>query len=252
MTAPAAGSTPASADAPACSLIAMSAKKRWWLTMTMSDFERLAAHRGDEAALPVGAGLAEAGLAAGVELGPEGGVFREGVNLGAVAGGGGLFPGGDGVELRDLFEAGEQRGVAQGVELVLAEVVAAALHVADVERAEDGFEEGDILEEELLLQVFGAGGDNDALLAGAGEMQRGQEVGEGLAGAGAGLDDEMAPVFKGLLDGAGHLVLALAMLEGERGAGEDAAGGEEFVEGGELGGGELGLRDLNGGGHRLV
>ncbi len=32
----------------------------------------LAAHRGDEAVLEVGAGLAEADLAAGVELGPQG------------------------------------------------------------------------------------------------------------------------------------------------------------------------------------
>ena len=170
--------------------------------------ERLAAHGGDEAALPVGAGLAEAGFAAGVELVPERGGLGEGVDLGAVAGFGGLLPRGDVVELVDLFEAVEERVVAQRVELVPAEVVAAALHVADLQRAEEGFEEGDVLEEELLLEVFGAGGDDDALLALAGEAQGGQKIGEGFAGAGAGFDDEVALVVEGGLDGVGHLVLA--------------------------------------------
>ena len=55
----------------ACCLMARSAKKRWWLTMTMSDSSALRRMVGDEAALPVGAGLAEAGLGAGVELVPE-------------------------------------------------------------------------------------------------------------------------------------------------------------------------------------
>ena len=73
------------------------------------------------------------------------------------------------VELIDLFEAVEDWVVAQRVELVAAEIVAAALHVADLQRAEERFEEGDILEEELFLQVFCAGGDDDALLAFAGQ-----------------------------------------------------------------------------------
>jgi hypothetical protein len=198
-------------------------------------FERLAAHGGDEAALPVGAGLAEAGFGAGVELMPERGVFGE-ASISARSPVSVVFSHcGDGVELRDLFEAGEERVVAQGVELVLAEVVAAALHVADVERAEEGFEEGDVLEEELLLEVFGAGGDDDALLALAGEAEGGQEVGEGLAGAGAGFDDEVALVGEGLLDGAWPSRTGrLAVLEGEGGVGEDAAGGEEVVENAHL------------------
>ena len=78
------------------------------------------------------------------------------------------------VELVDLFEAVEKGVAAEGVELVLAEVVAAAFHVADSERAEDGFEEGNVLEVELLLEVFGAGGDDDALLVLAGEPESGE------------------------------------------------------------------------------
>ena len=146
---------------------------------------------------------------------PEGGAFGEVVDLGAVAGFGGALPLQDGVELRDLFEAGEQGVVAQGVELLLADVVGAAFHVADAEGAEEGFEEGDVLEEELFLEVFGAGGDDDALLVLAGAAEGWEEVGEGFAGAGAGFDDEMAAVGEGLLDLLGHEVLAGAVLEGE-------------------------------------
>ncbi len=96
------------------------------------------------------------------------------------------------------------------------------------------FEEGDVLEVELLLQVLGAGGDDDALAAFAGEAQGGQQVGEGLAGAGAGFDDEVALVVERGLDGFGHLVLAFADFEGEGGFREDAVGREEVVQRGQL------------------
>ena len=69
-----------------------------------------------------------------------------------------------------------------------------------------------------------------ALLALAGKAQRGQQIGEGLAGAGPGFDDEVTLLFEGGFDGSGHLVLAAAMLEGERRAREDAAGREEIVQ----------------------
>ena len=174
----------------------------------------LATHLGDEALLPVGAGLAEADFAAGVEFMPEVGALGEVVDLGAIAGLGGALPLQDGVELRDFFEAGEQRIVAQGVEFLLADVVGAALHVADAEGAEEGFEEGDVLEEELFLKIFGSGGDDDALLVLSGPAERREEIREGFAGAGAGFDDEMAVVGEGLLDLLRHGVLAGAMFEG--------------------------------------
>ena len=120
------------------------------------------------------------------------------------------------MELLDVVEAGEDGVVAKGVELLLAEVIGAALHHANAQRAKDRFEERDVLEGELFLQIFGAGGDDDALFVLAGEAQRGQQVGEGLAGAGAGLDDEVAAVFEGPFDGLGHGVLAWALLEVER------------------------------------
>jgi hypothetical protein len=199
-------------------------------------------------------------LGAGVEFVPERGGFRQLVNFGAVAGLGVFLPRGDGVELGDLLEAIEQRSGAQGVELVATEVVASALHVADLQRAEDAFEEWDILEEELFLQIFRAGGDDDALLALAGEAEGRQEVGEGFAGASAGFDDEVALVGEGGLYGAGHLELAGTVLKGEGGLREETAGGEEFLERGkarlifrrrvEIGGWDG--NDLDGGRHSAV
>jgi hypothetical protein len=158
------------------------------------------------------------------------------------------------VELADLFEPGEQRRIAQRVELVLAEVVAAALHIADLQRAEDRFEERHVLEEELLLQVFRACRNDDALLALAGQAQGGQQIGERLSGACACFDDQVALVGEGLFDGACHLVLAQAMLKLQAGAREQSRGREEVVEAGELALGDvlaprrqvLGLSSLRG------
>ena len=177
--------------------------------------ECLAPHGGDEAALPVGAGLAEAGFGAGVEFVPEGGGLGERVDFGAVAGFGGLFPGGDVVELVDLFKAVEEWVVSERVEFVAAEIIAAAFHVADLQRTQEGFEEGDVFEEELFLEIFGAGGDDDALLALAGHAKGGQEVSESFAGTGAGFDDEVTFVFEGLFDGTGHLVLTAAVFKSQ-------------------------------------
>jgi hypothetical protein len=55
--------------------------------------------------------------------------------------------------------------------------------------------------------------------------------------------------LEGGLDGSGHVVLATAVLEGERGLREDAAGGEEVVEVREILGGSGCDRDGGGGGH---
>ena len=52
---------------------------------------------------------------------------------------------------------------------------------------------------------------------------------------GSGKSHFLAAVGEGLLDGFGHRVLAGAVLEGEGGAGEDAAGREEVVQGWEPG-----------------
>ena len=133
---------------------------------------------------------------------PEGAGLGHAGELGAVAGFGGLLPlgrsGGTGRSLPGRTRIGWLR---RATELVAAEVVGAALHVADAQLAEQGFEEGNVAEVELILQGLGAGGDDDAL-AGA---QGGQQVGEGFAGSGSGLDDQVAALCESPLDGFGHL-----------------------------------------------
>src|ERR1700690_890943 len=115
-------------------------------------FEGLAAHLGDEAAAVVWAGGSEAGLGTSVELVPEGAGFRKAAELGTVAGLGNLFPLGDLLVLVDLIQSRQDGLVAHGEEFAAAEVVCAALHVADAEIAEEGFEERYVAEEELILQ----------------------------------------------------------------------------------------------------
>jgi len=133
---------------------------------------------------------------------------------------------------------------------LLAEVVGPAFHVADAQRTEERFEEGNVFEEKLFLKIFCAGRDDDALLMLAGAAQGRQKIGESFSGAGASFDDEMTSVGKALLYLACHGVLAGAMLKGERRLREDAAGMEELVERGQtllgvdfgMGGGGHGLR----------
>ncbi len=53
--------------------------------------------------------------------------------------------------------------IAEGDELVAAEVVSAALHVADLQISEQRFEKRHVAKKELILQRLGSGGDDDAL-----------------------------------------------------------------------------------------
>ena len=92
-----------------------------------------AAHGGDEAALELRALAADAVLGAGVELAPERAGLGQGGEFGAVAGAGFLVPVEQGAELVDLIEAVEDGLAGEVVELFAAEIVLAALHVADLE-----------------------------------------------------------------------------------------------------------------------
>ena len=93
-------------------------------------------------------------------------------------------------------------------------------------------EKRNVLEEELLLQVLGAGGDHDAL---AGE-DRGNQVGERFAGAGAGLDDQVLAVRERGFHGLGHVQLAGAEFVVRMPLGKRAVAGEELAHAGRFGG----------------
>ncbi len=206
-------------------------------------FHGAATHFGNEAAAVVGAGLAEARFAARIELGPDGAGFGEVVDFDAVAGFGGLFPLGDGLVLGNFFEPGEDGLVPQRKQLVAAEIIRAAFHVADAQWTEQRLEERNIFEEELLLEILCAGGDDDAMASGGALAQGRQQIGQGFAGSGTGFDDEVALVGEGALDGLCHLQLAAAKFIGQIGPREDAAWREEIVQRWQRGG------RLLGGGH---
>jgi len=108
------------------------------------------------------------------------------------------------LEIGHFLESGEHRRTLRIVDLLSAGVVAAALHIADLERPREVLlQERDVLEKELFLQGLGAGGDDDAFP----RHQRGNQVRERLAGAGAGLDDQVPPIGDGAFDAFRHLHL---------------------------------------------
>ena len=70
----------------------------------------------------------------------------------------------------------------------------------------------DVALDELVLEREGRGRDHDAAVV----EQRRHEVGERLAGAGAGLDDEVAPLAERVADRLGHRDLARPLLAAQR------------------------------------
>ena len=144
---------------------------------------RAAAHFRNEAALKLAALLAGAGIGARVQLVPEQARLGEFGQFGAVARGRMFLPCRNGAVLLNFFQAAEDWLICQVVEFFPAQVIVAALHVADGERAgalarldsldslsgrryvvrgERLFQEGEIFVEELLLQIFCAGRDDDS------------------------------------------------------------------------------------------
>ena len=138
--------------------------------------------------------------------------------------------------LRDLGEAadraqvggvlrGEEAAVARvALEVVVADVVGPALQQRDrhrdLERRAHG---GQVAVEELVLQGFGAGGDDDLA---AGEQRR-HQVGEGLAGAGARLRHQHAILAQRRGDLLRHLDLLRTGTEAGDRSSERAVGGED-------------------------
>ena len=168
----------------------------------------------------------DAAVGARIELGPEMAVLGQLRQLRAIAGLGGLLPVADDAEVVDLFQPIQHRLVGEVVKLLAAEIIAAPLHVADAQLAQVLLQEGDVLEEELLLQGLGAGRDDDAL-AGADDRQ---QIGQRFAGAGPGFDDQVAPLLQRLLDRFGHLQLSAAKFVRGMSARQHSARSEELVQ----------------------
>ena len=75
----------------------------------------------------------------------------------------------------------------------------------------------DVLAQELLLEVDGVGGDDDAHVVLQGVQRRGYEIGERLAYSGPRLDHQPLAVSDGLRDGPRHLDLLRPLLEAAHG-----------------------------------
>ena len=182
---------------------------------------RFALEGGHEAALVEGTARPEAGLARRGREPPDGVVFFELVELGQIAAPGLRRPALHERQRSPHRLGGLRRG--QGLETAAAEVVAEALHQERRDLGADhALGDGEIFEEDLLLERLARGGHDHAPAAGEG----GHEISEGLARAGAGLADEHAIFVERPLHRLGHLELATAMLVAIEGARQRALGAE--------------------------
>ena len=125
---------------------------------------------------------------------------------------------GEELALRGLF-----RGES-AFELVAAHVVGAALDQGHfdgpVQRRGDGLEQpGQVPAHDLGLQGQGGGGDQGGLVADERVRDQRDQVREGLAGSGAGLDQQVVAAVNRLRHLPGHFVLALAALAAHAGHG---------------------------------
>ena len=188
---------------------------------------RALAHQGDVAAVELLALLAGASLTARINPRPELARVRQVFELGAVAALRVLLPLANlDVEVH-LFHAGEYRLLFDVVELLPAEVILAALHQGGANLGEELLEERNVLEENLLLQVLGAGGDHHALAA----ADDGHKVGERLARSRACLDDQVLAILQRRFHRLRHLELPAAVLVGGMMARQPAAWPEDLLQG---------------------
>ena len=199
----------------------------------------------------VAAGFGRAQAAFGADLLPDLGVGLDG-EIGEAAVLGLLGPFVDALEFLGLGGGEEVAALLHGfLEAAGAEVIRAAFQHGVAEA--DGFrqgaehlrEHGQVLFGELLLEIDGVGGDDGLFLLRDGEEDGGDEVGEGFAHAGAGLDGEVAAVLQGAGHGHGHLLLLGAELEVLR-ARQNALGGKDFGDlGDQVGAGGLDVGERN-------
>src|SRR5208283_2915085 len=143
-----------------------------------------APHLGNEAAFPLLAFLTEAGIGARVELVPKRARFGQFGQFGAVAGARCFFPCRNRAVVLDLLKSAQNGLIGEFVELLTAEIVVAAFHVADGKLAastvlpsgvrnllllrsvctkQRTLQKRHVFEEKLLLKVFCASRNDHAL-----------------------------------------------------------------------------------------
>ena len=182
-------------------------------------------HLRDEALLVGGALRADAVLRRRRDVVPERQVVGQVLDLGPVPGRGPAGPLGELAEDAAFGQRQQRAGRfrARRLEAVQAEVVAAPLHVRGAEvDAERLPQVRQVLVEDLVLQVPGAGRDEDAPSAEDG----GHQVGQGLAGSGARFGQQHAAGLQHARRGGRHAPLARPRLERGHRARQRAALGE--------------------------
>ena len=198
-----------------------------------------------EAVAVAGAVRPDAVFRGGRKVVPDGQVVRQVLDFRAVARLGLLGPLGDSVE-HVAVRGGKQSDLRfrpRRLETVEAKVVAASLHVGGVEGdAQRILQCGQVLVVDLVLQVAGAGRDHDPLAA----QDRGHQVGERLAGAGArfGEQDPVRP--KQVRHRGSHPALARPGFEAGKGAGQRSVVGQRLGHARRQIGGGSGARGSRG------
>src|SRR5262249_10522103 len=109
-------------------------------------FKRLLMHARDETALELGALLACAAVAPGVDLGPGGACLRQRLDLGAIAGLCCFLPLPDDLKIGDFFKTFEYRLLFCVIDLLPADIIRTTLHVAGAEGAQVSFKKRNVLE----------------------------------------------------------------------------------------------------------
>ncbi len=155
---------------------------------------------------------------------PDHGVFRHLGQLGLVAGTGHLEEAGNFAQVAHVVARGHAAILQRALEMVVAHVVGAALEQRHRHgRLQRGPHGGNVAQEQLVLQVLGAGGD-DGLAA---PQQGRHQVGESLARARTRFGDQGLLFGDGLGHGLGHFRLRAARTIAAHGRAQRTAGAEQ-------------------------
>ena len=169
---------------------------------------RLAARVHHEAFLVMRAFLAETVVARGRDHRPDRRVFRHAREFGLVAGARDLRETDDLLQMRRILAGRQAAAVGGALQVVVTQVVRAPLEHRDRHRHRERVAHGrDVALEKLVLQMLGAGRDDDL----AAPQHRRHEIRVGLAGARPCLDDQrvLAAIDRGRRGRDAHLVRAL-------------------------------------------
>ena len=181
----------------------------------------------DEAVAEVVAILPEAALSGGRRQRPGGRVFGNARRLAAVAGGGDRREALDPAQHRDVLASLETAFGEVSAQVMAADVVRPPLEQRDAgARAERLPHARKVAPEQLILQRLRSGADQHARAA----EQRGNEIREGLADAGAGFHDQRLAGVDRLGHRARHLALRRARRVPGSGPGDRSIGVERRVD----------------------